>query len=424
MVPGNVYPLSVLRRSVWSLALLVAPAANAEPAPTITSVTTAYGPATIATNTWIAIKGTNLVPATTPAGGMSWSNAPEFASGRMPTSLGAVSVTVAGLPAYIYWFCSAKTTHACSSDQINVLTPLDPITGQAPVVVFNSGLASNTFVVQKNALSPSFLMFDAAGHIVATHANFSLIGPTTLYPGASTPAQAGETIALFGVGFGLPQTNIVPGSATQSGALPLLPYCELDLNTQLPTKSANLISPGLYQINVQVPVGISSGDHEVDCTYFSNYRTNVGLLNVGANGGAAPLQGRSFSITASTTLSGKPVTLEIQAGANNNGVYTLVVDDNLSAGSAVQFVFSMNATPTLSAGIVAAFSGFTSSGFYLDTSNPLQPVSSPIGSASLIISFPSTNPTAGATVSGSLAFNLNDNVTVQGTFTGTLTAIH
>ena len=47
---------------------------------TITSAATAFAPvsAGIAQNTWLAIKGTNLVPANTPAAGVIWSTAPEF----------------------------------------------------------------------------------------------------------------------------------------------------------------------------------------------------------------------------------------------------------------------------------------------------------------------------------------------------------
>src|SRR5678815_4097422 len=46
--------------------------------PLISVVGTAnYGLNRIAQNAWTAIKGTHLVPATTPAGGVFWSNAPE-----------------------------------------------------------------------------------------------------------------------------------------------------------------------------------------------------------------------------------------------------------------------------------------------------------------------------------------------------------
>lgn len=72
----------------------------------ISSVTAAWGGYAIAQNTFIEIKGTNLVPADTPASGVIWSTAPDFAQGRMPTTLGGISVTVNGKPAFIYFYCS------------------------------------------------------------------------------------------------------------------------------------------------------------------------------------------------------------------------------------------------------------------------------------------------------------------------------
>src|ERR1700734_1282162 len=45
----------------------------------ITSVATANGGDYIAQNTFVVIKGNNLVPPTTPAAGVNWSSAPSFA---------------------------------------------------------------------------------------------------------------------------------------------------------------------------------------------------------------------------------------------------------------------------------------------------------------------------------------------------------
>ena len=44
----------------------------------------------------------------------------------MPTELGNVplQVTVNNIPAYLYFFCSGAAGSSCSSDQIDVLTPL------------------------------------------------------------------------------------------------------------------------------------------------------------------------------------------------------------------------------------------------------------------------------------------------------------
>jgi hypothetical protein len=40
----------------------------------------------------------------------------------MPTNLNDISVTVNGLPAYIYFYCSSATNRDCPADQINILT--------------------------------------------------------------------------------------------------------------------------------------------------------------------------------------------------------------------------------------------------------------------------------------------------------------
>ena len=234
--------------------------------PAITSVNTSGAGPVIAQNTWIEIKGMGLAPANTPAAGVTWSNAPSFATGSLPTQLGGVSVKVNGQSAFVYFYCSAVTSTICTSDQINVLTPLDATIGQASVVVSNNGASSQPFMVAMKSLAPSFLLFSAKGYVVATHADNSLIGPTTLFPGLSTPAQGGEPIIVYGVGWGLPTTQIVNGSSSQSGPLASLPVCTIG-GKNAPLSFAGLISPGLYQFNISVPAGAASGDNPISCTY-------------------------------------------------------------------------------------------------------------------------------------------------------------
>jgi uncharacterized protein (TIGR03437 family) len=239
--------------------------------PIITSVTTAnWVPfPIIAQNGWIQIKGTNLVPANTPAGGTFWSNAPEFAQGRMPTELGGVSVTVNGKPAYVWWFCSKATTPACSEDQINVLTPLDDYEGQVMVAVKNGSVSSGAFQVLKASTTPSLLRFSVRGDAVATHLDGSLLGPTTLYPGLSTPGRRGETVSLWAIGFGLPTAPLVQGSATQTGSLPFTPACFLG-GTAVQVAAA-LVSPGLYLLNITIPDNAVAGDNLFYCTIPNNW---------------------------------------------------------------------------------------------------------------------------------------------------------
>jgi hypothetical protein len=123
---------------------------SAAGAPSITQVKTAFGLPQVAFNTWLQINGTNLVPADTPSAGVDWSNAPEFANGKMPTQLGPISVIINGSPGFVYWYCSAATNPNCTSgDQINVLAPLLSLSNEGPtlVVVNNNGVPSGPFVV-------------------------------------------------------------------------------------------------------------------------------------------------------------------------------------------------------------------------------------------------------------------------------------
>ncbi len=252
-------------------------AASGGTAPSISSVATAYGGTAIAQNAFIVIKGTNLVPVgTTPSTGVNWNSAPSFASGQMPTQLNTVTVTVNGKPAFVYFYCSSATYPGCTQDQLNVLTPLDNTVGPVKVMVTSATGTTSPFTVNMQAVSPSFLLISTAGYVTATHSNYSLVGPTSLYPGYSTPAAKGEEIEIYAVGFGLPSNTLTNGSAMQSGALPTLPVCTVG---GLPASLAfaGLISPGLYQLNLTIPAGAPSGDNLLSCSY-GGFSTPAGDL--------------------------------------------------------------------------------------------------------------------------------------------------
>jgi uncharacterized protein (TIGR03437 family) len=144
------------------------------------------------------------------------------------------------------------------------------------IQVNNKGALSDPASVVVQAISPTFFEFGAGPYVTAVHANGSLIGPTTLYPGYSTPAQAGETILLFANGFGSTSTTVVSGSEQQSGSLPALPLVTIG-GTPANVQFAGLISPGLYQFNVIVPGSLPSGDNALTAT-FSGLTTQPGVL--------------------------------------------------------------------------------------------------------------------------------------------------
>ena len=224
---------------------------SANPNITAAAVTNA-GQATggIAPNTYVTIKGTDLA-----ATKRTWATADFGTSGTaLPTSLDGVSVTLNGSPAYVEYI---------SPVQINILTPANlPTSGALAVVVTDNGLASGSVNVTAQPVGPAFFLLDTAGHIAAEHGNYSLVGSTS----PATPATPGETITLYGTGFGVTNPAAVSGQV-QSGVAPL---------TTLPTVTiggananvvfAGLTGTGLYQINVTVPASTPNGDAPVVAT--------------------------------------------------------------------------------------------------------------------------------------------------------------
>jgi uncharacterized protein (TIGR03437 family) len=248
------------------------------PTPVIQAVGTAYGTGA-SQNDWLAITGTNLTASNTLPGGVSWVGEQAYTGNTITTSLNGVGVTVNGIPGYVSFYCSgAQASSICKTDQINVLSPIDPTLGPVQVVVTNDGVASAPFTVTLTPVTPTFLQFKN-NYVTATHANFSLLGPTSLYPGSSTPATVGETIVLWAVGFGLPTTAVTQGTWNQSGTLEGTPTCTIN-NVSATVQYAGVVSPGLDQLNVVVPNGAINGDNAVSCMYKGATTPSGGLLTV------------------------------------------------------------------------------------------------------------------------------------------------
>jgi uncharacterized protein (TIGR03437 family) len=135
--------------------------------------------------------------------------------------------------------------------QINFLVPADVQLGSALIVVTDNGIAGAPFSTTVVPATPGFFLIGTANgnnYIAAEHSDGSLIGPANLVKGATTTgAKAGETIQLFGTGFGTTSQNPsvviegIPATVTFSGQ----------------------ILPGLYQINVTVPASLAPGDASV-----------------------------------------------------------------------------------------------------------------------------------------------------------------
>jgi uncharacterized protein (TIGR03118 family) len=195
----------------------------------------------IAPNTWITIMGPNLAETT-----RIW-NPGDIVNGVLPVEIDGVRVTINGNPAPIYYV---------SPSQLNVLTSTGLATGSATVQVNNNGLVSTTAQFQVQALAPAFFFGSDGTHVMATHSDGSAV--TT-----KSPAQPGETVWLYGTGFG-PTNPATPDGMLILTSLPVVNTPTVMIGgAAAQVASADLTSAGVYQIAVIIPAGASSGDNPV-----------------------------------------------------------------------------------------------------------------------------------------------------------------
>jgi uncharacterized protein (TIGR03118 family) len=239
---------------------------QAAPVVSANAVINAAGPAGgIASNTLISIYGASLAPVTRSLA------TTDISGTTLPSTLSGVSVTVNSKPAFIFYL---------SPKQIDVLTPVDTTTGPVNVVVTNNGLVSATAQATMNAFSPAFFPLKDGKSVAAIHANGALVGDTTLYTGLSTPAARGETISIFGTGFGTTTPGVTNGAVvTTPATVATLPNVTIGGVTATVTYGG-LVSSGVYQFNVTVPTGLTPGDLPIIATQGTFTSPSTAILAV------------------------------------------------------------------------------------------------------------------------------------------------
>lgn len=216
--------------------------------PSITGITNgaSFVPGLVS-GSWISIFGSNLSPTT-----RDWTGA-IGQDGTFPTALGGVSVSIDGKPAFVSYV---------SPNQVNVQAPdLGGKTGPLPVVVkTSSGESAPSLAVAYRELPGLFTYsLNQKPYPAAVNLSGSIIGP----PGFTgvTPARPGEVIQLFGTGFG-PTTPPVPPGKVFTGTATLTDMVQVRIGgTAVTPLFQGSSSAGVYQFNVQVPLGLASGEH-------------------------------------------------------------------------------------------------------------------------------------------------------------------
>jgi len=212
----------------------------------------------IESGSWVSIIGTSLAPDT-----RLWQASDFVGLGTgLPMSLDGVSVTIDGKSAAVYYI---------SPTQLNVQAPTDSAIGTVSVGVKNgSTTASGTATLQTYA--PAFFPLYAPGnpagspvYAAAVHLDGVIVVPPAFYGAGVTTRSAtpGETIEIYGTGFG-PTNPITNFGQTFSGAPPTTNTVTCTIGgVNTPVQFAGLVAPGEYQINIQVPSGLPSGDNLV-----------------------------------------------------------------------------------------------------------------------------------------------------------------
>jgi uncharacterized protein (TIGR03437 family) len=226
----------------------------AAPPPTITSG--GIVPATVQSGEWVSIYGTNLASSTA-----TW-------TGNFPTLLGDTSVTIDGTPAYLSYV---------SPGQINLQVPKVTATGAVPVAVTTAGGTGSSSVTLA-AFGPTFFLLDGLTHVAGIILRsdgsgaygggaYDILGPTGNSLGyATVAAKPGDTVELYGSGFGPTNPSVSPGKVF-TGAAPTTNPVTLHINKVSVTPTfAGLSGAGLYQINLTVPSNLGTGEVSLQAT--------------------------------------------------------------------------------------------------------------------------------------------------------------
>ena len=206
----------------------------------------AYGAfPSIAPGSWIEIYGTNLAADTGTWDGL-------FTGVAAPTTVNRTSVSIGGQAAFLDYV---------SPGQVNAQVPSNVLTGTQPIVVTTAAGSSTAYNITVNATQPGMIAppsFAIGGkqYVAARFADGTYVLPPNAIPGLSSrQAKPGETIVIYGVGFGPVTPSIPAGQIVQQNNSLALPLLVSIGGAPAALAYDGLVQTfiGLYQFNVVVP---------------------------------------------------------------------------------------------------------------------------------------------------------------------------
>jgi uncharacterized protein (TIGR03437 family) len=204
----------------------------------------------VAPGSWMEIYGSNLSATTRLWGGA------DFTGTQAPTSLDSVTVTIGGQAAFIDYI---------SPTQVNAQVPSGTPTGVQQMTVSTPAGTSSAYSIvvsslQAGLLAPSSFIVGGKQYVVAQFLDGAYVLPPNAIAGVpSRQAKPGETIIIYGIGFGpvLDSGNQnIPAGTVVTASNKLANSFSMAFGSSSATLSYFGLAPnfvGLYQFNVVVP---------------------------------------------------------------------------------------------------------------------------------------------------------------------------
>ncbi|HUE01258.1 MAG TPA: hypothetical protein VMR62_16910 [Bryobacteraceae bacterium] len=147
--------------------------------------------------------------------------------------------------------------------QVNALVPSGVSTGPQPLIVSTAAGASALFTVTVNATEPGLLApgnfkIGETQYVVAQFPDGTYVAPPgAISGGTSNVAQPGDTIVIYGIGFGSVNPSMPPGQLVSQPNTLALPFTISFGGVAATSIAYDGLAPGytgLYQFDVVVPL--------------------------------------------------------------------------------------------------------------------------------------------------------------------------